>query len=72
MKILNITNTKTPNETNGRFIHVRFFNIYIVTIKAVVREVKSYWSSYRTTYYRVFNLGKIYLGFTRNKAISSS
>ncbi len=72
MKILNITSTRTENEANGRFIHVRFFNSHVVTIKAVVREARSYWNSYRTNYYRVFNLGRIYLGFTKNKAISNS
>ena len=65
MKILNIKSTKTKNETNGRFIHVKFFNTKLFTIKAVKRTVRNYWSFYKTPYYRVFNLGKIYLGFSR-------
>jgi|TARA_Y100001951_G_C11101791_1_gene162454 hypothetical protein len=73
MKILNIQSSKTHNEANGRFIHVWLFNTKVLTVKAVVREAKNYWNSYNTPYYKVFNLGKIYLGFTRNnKAISNS
>ncbi len=65
MKVLNIaTNTKTKNESNGRFIHLNLFNTKY-TVKAVLRERVSYWNTYTTQYYRVFNLGKIYLGFSK-------
>ena len=66
MKVLNIvrTNTKTKNESNGRFIHLNLFNTKY-TVKAVIRERVSYWNTYTTQYYRVFNLGKIYLGFSK-------